>query len=478
LKPLIDFDLNPNNEEQNEEHESEQPADEDKPVVHKCKQCELTFTSVLKLGNHLTSVHKVPDSRFQCPVCELVCPNRSKLRTHIEEVHDKKKVSCPQCQKMFSKGGLRNHIKYFHDVDRVTKPFKCSECDFSSHALKYLKAHHLNCHDKSRQKYKCEKCGDRFPFPSHLKLHQCGIQAVKNRGGPVTCPECDQELKARQYLVNHFKKVHGRLPPGYENQQKFMCDQCTNVFFNEWSLKLHIKSKHTDPQVKPSKTICPECDQEFNATMYYVQHYKYVHGGLPPGFEDKEKFMCDQCPSVFFNNLSLKLHYKTKHNAGGVKEIAKVGRRNCPHCEKTFATYLSYKEHIKSKHEKDTPYKCDQCHRSYGTSGRLRVHKKNMHQRIKCDQCGQEICNIFILKRHKASVHGITPTDAHQCEFCPSFFEHLKAKDKHVMKHHMEKSEPALQQPQQHQQQQHQQQQTSLVQHHQHQLQHQPTHQM
>ena len=30
-------------------------------------------------------------------------------------------------------------------------------------------------------------------------------------------------------------------------------------------------------------------------------------------FPSKEKFMCDQCPSVFFNNLSLKLHYKTKH---------------------------------------------------------------------------------------------------------------------------------------------------------------------
>ena len=106
-------------------------------------------------------------------VCDLQCPNRSKLKTHIEEVHEKRKVPCPQCHKLFSKGGLRNHIKYYHDVDRVTKPFKCDECEFASHALKYLKAHKLNCHDKSKQKYKCDDCGDRFPFPSHLKLHQC-----------------------------------------------------------------------------------------------------------------------------------------------------------------------------------------------------------------------------------------------------------------------------------------------------------------
>ena len=72
------------------------------------------------------------------------------------------------------------------------QPFKCNECDFASHALKYLKAHKLNCHDKGKQKYKCEKCGDRFPFPSHLKLHQCGNQTIRNRGGPVKCPECDQ----------------------------------------------------------------------------------------------------------------------------------------------------------------------------------------------------------------------------------------------------------------------------------------------
>lgn len=441
----IDDNYQPNDDDDDDDEGSDDKCSTDseyrEPVEHSCKDCEEVFATLKQLKAHRASVHikKKDKNHFQCSVCDLQCPSKSKLRIHTEEVHEKKKVPCPQCHKMFSKGGLRNHIKYFHDVDRVAKPFKCDECDFASHALKYLKAHRLNCHDKSKQKHKCEKCGERFPFPSHLKLHQCGIVTNRSKGGPVKCPECNQELKARQYLVNHFKKVHGRLPPGYENQQKFMCDQCTNVFFNEWSLKLHIKSKHTDAPLKALKTICPECGQEFNATMYFVQHYKYVHGGIPPGFEDKEKFMCDQCPSVFFNNLSLKLHYKTKHAEGSKDANVKTGRRNCPHCDKTFATYLSYKEHIKSKHEKDTPYKCDQCHRSYGTSGRLRVHVKNMHQRIKCDQCGQEICNVFILKRHKASVHGITPTDAYQCEFCPSFFEHLKAKEKHVAKHHVEK---------------------------------------
>ena len=79
-------------------------------------------------SSHKSKVHGKKSKKFQCTVCDLQCPNRSKLKTHIEEVHEKIKVSCPQCQKLFSKGGLRNHIKYYHEVDRISKPFKCDEC--------------------------------------------------------------------------------------------------------------------------------------------------------------------------------------------------------------------------------------------------------------------------------------------------------------------------------------------------------------
>ena len=95
-------------------------------------------------------------------------------------------------------------------------------------------------------------------------------------------------------------------------------------------------------------------------------------------------------------------------------------------------------EHIKSKHENLTPYKCDQCHRSFGTRSRFRTHKNNVHSRVRCEECNQEICNPFMLKRHKASVHGIQPTSVFHCEYCPLFFCMMKAKEKHVLKHHQQ----------------------------------------
>ena len=98
--------------------------------------------------------------------------------------------------------------------------------------------------------------------------------------------------------------------------------------------------------------------------------------------QGKPQFMCDQCPNVYISQLSLKMHLKTAHS-GKIYKTTTKKHRKCPHCVKTFTTLTSYKEHLKVKHENSTPYKCDLCHRSYGTKSRLKVHKRNMHQRIK-----------------------------------------------------------------------------------------------
>jgi hypothetical protein len=45
-------------------------------------------------------------------------------------------------------------------------------------------------------------------------------------------------------------------------------------------------------------------------------------------------------------------------------------------------------------------------------------------------------------------VHGIQPSSVYHCEYCPLFFNLLKAKDKHVLKHHP--PPPPMQEIQQH----------------------------
>ena len=102
--------------------------------------------------------------------------------------------------------------------------------------------------------------------------------------------------------------------------------------------------------------------------------------------------------------------------------------------------YFFKKEHVLKEHEKNTPFACDQCQRSYGTKTALRTHIVNTHQKVKCDECNQEICNSFMLKRHKAKVHGTKPTSAYQCEFCPLIYEQKGSLEKHLVKNHSEHS--------------------------------------
>ena len=79
-------------------------------------------------------------------------------------------------------------------------------------------------------------------------------------------------------------------------------------------------------------------------------------GTLPPGYIDKEQFICDQCPNVYFNKISLRAHLRSSHSG---KIRPKIPReRKCPHCEKTFLQAASYQEHIKVIYYRVLTTKC------------------------------------------------------------------------------------------------------------------------
>ena len=64
------------------------------------------------------------------------------------------------------------------------------------------------------------------------------------------------------------------------------------------------------------------------------------------------------------------------------KQLKKFEKK-CPHCEKLFHSRKNFEEHVISKHEKRTPFKCNECHRSYATNTVLKwVHHKAIFIRI------------------------------------------------------------------------------------------------
>ena len=87
-----------------------------------------------------------------------------------------------------------------------------------------------------------------------------------------------------------------------EDREQFICEQCSQVFLSENSLHNHILNKNIKG---PEKMHCGQCNQDFKAPKYLIQHYKFIHKDLPPAYQGKVQLMCEVCLDFFMNKSSL-----------------------------------------------------------------------------------------------------------------------------------------------------------------------------
>ena len=76
-----------------------------------------------------------------------------------------------------------------------------------------------------------------------------------------------------------------------------------------------------------------------------------------------------------------------------LKEIANLQEENadmhvdrakmCNECKGTFTTKFKLKRHVAQVHDKQKPFECSICHKSFSQKGNLFLHNKNVHQGLK-----------------------------------------------------------------------------------------------
>ena len=127
----------------------------------------------------------------------------------------------------------------------VGKPFKCDQCDFSSDSKRGLKVHKGRAH-KDQQLLENLRVD-----PGHDALASLPCEGGADgstRSEP--CPSCGVEISSSHNCV------------------RLQCECCEEAFFDELTLKTHMKSVHQS---------CDECHTWFSNIYKWHEHYEEVH---------------------------------------------------------------------------------------------------------------------------------------------------------------------------------------------------------
>ena len=114
------------------------------------------------------------------------------------------------------------------------------------------------------------------------------------------------------------------------------------------------------------------------------------------------------------------------------KRVVSVnGKYGCDQCNKTYSSSGALHVHKQSAHQ-GVKYACDQCDQQFTQQGNLTVHIQSKHEGVKyaCDQCDyqatqQGTLNIHIQSKHEGVKYGCDQCD-HQATHQSNLRRHIK----------------------------------------------------
>jgi len=309
-------------------------------------------------------------------------------------------------------------------------------------------------------------------------------------------------------LEKHMRIIHKKTNGSEYNDdiQSFICGYCCKVYFKNWELVRHIGNVHerkenneeeTDvendekSEAKINKELieCKICSAKYPSKNKYVNHYKRQHGSIPPEYNEKDFYFCEECPQVLMSSVSLEKHMRIIHKKiEGTEYDNDIENFICGYCCKVYFKKWELVRHIEKVHERREKnedetdvendeksdakvnkelIECKKCSAKYPSKNKYVNHYKRQHGSIPpeyhgedfyfCEECSQVLMSLEGLEKHKRIVHqkieGLgrrkTPyksryipynrykEDIH-CEFCPLVFTEKKTYATHLSEVHGE----------------------------------------
>ena len=293
--------------------------------IYKCETCSKTFPSSILKHKHKFEEHQ---SGLECEFCKLSFTSRYLKKKHIAEMHeekwkDKEKWSCEKCgQRFIENVKLKKHMKCHEDE---SKQEKCDLCDYVT--FKFMKKapslfHHKKVVHEAFKPCKCLSCEKSFGTKKELDKHVASEEGHQAQDF-YTCPDCNKNFKNLCLLFNHIKITH-------ERQLDHQCDKCGKYFRAKHLLNEHIRRIHE----RIMAYSCEVCGKGFFKRDHLKRHMDAIHLG-------EVKYNCEYCGKMFPYRQSMVFHVESVHK--GI-------RYNCEYCSNTYTQLVHLKTHIRGSH--------------------------------------------------------------------------------------------------------------------------------
>ena len=200
--------------------------------IHRCAECNFSFSSEMNLIIHMGNVHS-KDIMFKCEVCPYQTHFNSNLQMHKMNVHEKEKEFKLADKKFESE--TPKTVNSRKEGSMVSK-------DESDETMEQGEEAPVSTTSKEDKIFRCDICPWSTFFNGEMAndrimdhIKECKVENKKPTPDGTKCYECNKVYKNKRSLYAHKYDMH------QSNPKEHICPQCGSQFSYKKNLNCHIR---------------------------------------------------------------------------------------------------------------------------------------------------------------------------------------------------------------------------------------------